>query len=682
MAECTHRITLCCLLTIYCALAGCVVPSTSENNWEHPGFFDSVFTRADAFGQDSLPEAFHYVDAMYASFPNPGPIDLARKYNYKLGYYWITQDAKQGRLYADSILLIMKGKTSHPDCAIYYGQALLHIGDIFRTEGKYNDAFAHYFEGRAYIIKAGDTCFFNEYSSRLATTYYKQKRFRDALPYYQEAFATQAACDSDPFYKFRYQQGNLDNMGLCYDYLGMADSAMFYYDSALKYIDRHSKTFVNNTMRAQFTGEARAVIYGNKGSLLLRQGDTASAEKLYMHSIAVNLNGNETRDAQITIVKLVTLLLAQKRHAEAKDWLKRLKTSLSTLPDQDNELQWYKLSANLLAATGNTGRALTALRDYVQLKDSSETAAKMLPGIDIQREFDHLTSEYEHSLLIKENEIKTIYLYIAVLLSLMALIIIYLIWQHWHRSKKHVKELRRLNEQMSQSLSALEQSQFNNSKMLKIVAHDLRNPVGAIISLTDMIWMNESKPPDETNELLGMMRESGEKALGLISELLHLNITTQTEMEPVEIDVVLEYCVDLLQLKAKEKDQHILLNTVPVTLMASREKIWRVFSNLITNALKFSRNGADVEINMRRVNGTLRISVKDEGIGIPPDMKDKIFSMSAGAGRKGTQGEESFGLGLAISKQIVESHSGKIWFESEEGKGSVFYVDLRVNPAG
>jgi len=74
----------------------------------------------------------------------------------------------------------------------------------------------------------------------------------------------------------------------------------------------------------------------------------------------------------------------------------------------------------------------------------------------------------------------------------------------------------------------------------------------------------------------------------------------------------------------------------------------------------------------------VRISVKDHGIGIPPEMKDKIFDMFTEAKRSGTAGEQSFGLGLAISKQIVEAHGGRIWFESRQGKGTTFFIDLPI----
>ncbi len=103
-----------------------------------------------------------------------------------------------------------------------------------------------------------------------------------------------------------------------------------------------------------------------------------------------------------------------------------------------------------------------------------------------------------------------------------------------------------------------------------------------------------------------------------------------------------------------------------------------MFSNLINNAIKFSPDGAHIEVELKRQNGNVRVAVKDQGIGIPPSMQGKIFSQTTEVKRKGTRGEASFGFGLSISKQIIEAHDGIIWFETEEGKGTTFYIEMKA----
>jgi signal transduction histidine kinase len=106
--------------------------------------------------------------------------------------------------------------------------------------------------------------------------------------------------------------------------------------------------------------------------------------------------------------------------------------------------------------------------------------------------------------------------------------------------------------------------------------------------------------------------------------------------------------------------------------------MWRVVSNLIANAIKFSPTGAIINVVMKVDAGHVLIAVEDYGIGVPEEMKDKIFDMYTEAKRPGTAGEQPFGLGLAISKQIVEAHNGRIWFVSRPGNGTTFFVQLPV----
>ena len=103
-----------------------------------------------------------------------------------------------------------------------------------------------------------------------------------------------------------------------------------------------------------------------------------------------------------------------------------------------------------------------------------------------------------------------------------------------------------------------------------------------------------------------------------------------------------------------------------------------MISNLVANAIKFSPTGAIINVKMEHDANRVLIEVSDHGIGIPAELHDKIFDMFTEAKRPGTAGEQAFGLGLAISKQIVEAHGGKIWFESDPMKGTTFFVDLPV----
>ncbi|MBC9913879.1 HAMP domain-containing histidine kinase [Chitinophaga varians] len=656
-----------------------------NDNVDHPAYFEPVFQKIDLLAPGRKSEAFRILDSVYAGFPKPGPMDLAWKYRYKLDYYWLSQnDRFHTRLYADSILRVLSGKTDRPGYAVEYGRALMYIGDICRDEGKLDNAVSLYYEGRTFIQRAGDSCDMGEYSLRLAMVYYRQRKYNLAIPYFREMFGELAACNAKPFYRFCYQQGQLDNIGLCFDHQDQKDSAMFYYDSAMRYIRQYKAPFMKLPNQVMYTLAAEAVILGNQGSLFLRTGDTAAAEKLLNESVRINLlQGTEFRDALMTMGKLVKLQLAQKRFPEAREGLLKMRTALDSLPVSAAELSWRELQSAYYEAIGRHEDALAFLQSYQRMKDSLASLDDPFQAVDINTQFNYLSGEMELDLLKKQNEIKNIYLSVMLLFTLMVVIIGVLIWQYSKRSKKQAAKLESLNrvitrqnEHLEKGLRALEHSQQDNTRMLKIVAHDLRNPVSNMISMADFLQHYGDVTAEQHNEALHLIQQSGHMALELISNLLYMNIRGDIRKEQVEVDVALRYCVDLVKAKASEKQQQIIVHLFHATIWASREKIWRVFSNLITNAVKFSPVGGVVEVSMQMADAVVRITVRDNGIGIPDMLKGSIFNLSQDVKRRGTMGEESFGFGLAISKQIVDAHGGRIWFESEEGKGTEFIVEL------
>lgn len=246
------------------------------------------------------------------------------------------------------------------------------------------------------------------------------------------------------------------------------------------------------------------------------------------------------------------------------------------------------------------------------------------------------------------------------------------------QQNKLLAEIGEQNARMLTTLHALEQSQADNTKMMQVVAHDLRNPIGAI-KMTASALLARPGRVEKERRLLEIIQRSATNSLDLVNDLLQMQGRPEDlKKEPVELSAMLYHCTDLLRHQAEAKKQRFSLQVVPVIILSSREKLWRVISNLVSNAIKFSPHDTAINIILETVPGYAIVAVEDQGIGIPADMKDSIFGMFPGSQRVGTSGEPSFGLGLAICYQIVEAHGGKIWFESQMGKGTTFFVQLPV----
>lgn len=248
------------------------------------------------------------------------------------------------------------------------------------------------------------------------------------------------------------------------------------------------------------------------------------------------------------------------------------------------------------------------------------------------------------------------------------------------------KELTEQNLILQKSITTTEASESAQKNLIRIVAHDLRGPMGAIIGLTGLL-LEKNTLPEEHKPLIALIKNSSADAIKFVNDLLEQEneLPEKVEKDVVDLQSLLRHCGNLLRYKADEKAQKIIVEVQPLTIKLNREKIARVFANLITNALKFSAHSSTVHIKMNILEDHVLITVADSGIGIPREIQIQIFreneqlAIATDCKRLGTNGEKSFGIGLMICKQIVEAHSGKIWFESEVNQGTTFFVQLPIH---
>ena len=216
---------------------------------------------------------------------------------------------------------------------------------------------------------------------------------------------------------------------------------------------------------------------------------------------------------------------------------------------------------------------------------------------------------------------------------------------------------------------------FKN-QVLGMVAHDLRNPLAAVESTAMIMELEEVN--DDMRENIDIIKASCVKARSIISDLLDAarnddqNVFETTD---VELNVFLRKIIDSWKIHNEARNSFVFKSSfIPLYAQVNKEKFHRVMDNLITNAIKFSKEKEKIEIHLDKEFGMAIIEVKDHGLGIPKEMVPHLFDRFSKAGRAGVRGEVSTGLGLSIVKQIVERHKGKIKVESEENKGSTFTI--------
>jgi len=244
----------------------------------------------------------------------------------------------------------------------------------------------------------------------------------------------------------------------------------------------------------------------------------------------------------------------------------------------------------------------------------------------------------------------------------------YIYFKNLVRLEKAYKELSLAKEQKEQILNS--------------VAHDLRSPISNIASISKLMLLNGQLEKEQT-ELLKLIEYSSDSSLNLISDLLQNSNTILIQsptLNRVDLNHLINQCLQTLQFRANEKKIYIKTEFLSHSLMVAidSDKIERVITNLVNNAIKFSPPDSVITIQLSRENTNALLMVRDEGIGIPKENQHLIFDMFTNAKRNGTAGEESFGLGLSICKQIIEEQQGHISVESEVGKGAAFSVWLPI----
>jgi two-component system sensor histidine kinase VicK len=224
----------------------------------------------------------------------------------------------------------------------------------------------------------------------------------------------------------------------------------------------------------------------------------------------------------------------------------------------------------------------------------------------------------------------------------------------------------------------IEKATVFKNQVLGMVAHDLRNPIGAVESLAMMMEIDNTN--EDMQENLDMIKESCSKARSIIDDLLdaarneNINVV---ETAKVELNTFLKSIVSGWQLQREFKSNIIFSSSGNnIFALINAEKFQRAIDNLISNALKFSKEGDKILINLDQSGERIAIKVKDHGLGIPKHMLPYLFESFSKAGRTGLRGEQSTGLGLSIVKQLVESHKGIITVDSIEGEGTTFAISL------
>ncbi len=220
---------------------------------------------------------------------------------------------------------------------------------------------------------------------------------------------------------------------------------------------------------------------------------------------------------------------------------------------------------------------------------------------------------------------------------------------------------------------------------IAVLGHEVRNLIATFVGFSELL-LSQDWPPDKQREYLETMRDEGVRVSQFLNELLDLQRIEAAGLElnrrPTDLAELLRFAADVAahdprhRVVLRQEQQHL-----PPAL-ADADRIQQVLANLLSNARKYSPQGGPIEISLRSAGCHIEVCVADSGVGIPPEAIERIFDKFFRVESLLHRDVRGVGLGLAISREIIEAHQGRIWAESAGlGRGTRVCFSLPIAPA-
>ena len=511
----------------------------------------------------------------------------------------------------------------------------------------------------------------------------------------------------------------LMNIGTLHDLMNNLPMALLYYEKALKYyIHKKDETGTADcklNMAIVLSKQKKyeqacedllsaagiyqktandsylAAAYINLGLTYKKMGNYTSAVEYLDKALVIWKQQDDEYHICYYYMNMGEIMLDMGKIAEAGKYLQQAEKLVMTLGSKDLQAITYEYLSDYHAAKKNYAAAYSYLNKSKQLNDSILNAETTEKVSQIQYQYEIAKRESDNIQLVKQNldkelelSKKNLVVYIlTAIIVLIALLVILLVNQNRlkHRANEEFEVKNKLIEAQKDELINLNASK---DKFLSILAHDIRNPLSSVFSISEILISDYDKLSEKQKlEFTQDIHTLSGNLFDIINTLLTWS-TSQSGMityrpKPFLIADLCRQSLRNLQTVAKQKDILLVFKTdEKLTVMADENMILSVLHNLINNAIKYSYTGSSIRVETKQVDGNVQISVIDTGTGLSAESQEKLFQYDRNTLSKCTAGESGTGLGLILCKDFVEKNGGSITVESQPGKGSTFMFTLPV----
>lgn len=626
----------------------------------HKGNETATRLKADAYITRGEPEVAIELLAELIE-ENPESDDLSHYYNSLAQAHSLKGDHKKAIQMFEEAQKYLERLPSNISERLSIG-LLLNSAVVHRSVGQMNTALSNYLEAVEFANSRKDTAMLMVLYNNLGTVYNDMEDPERAI-YYLQTSLEMAEIENS---KSDILRARLN--------LGNALSNNEQYEEALENYELAEGLFLE--LRPQVPP---AILLHNQGSTLAKMGRYEEGEELMLESLELTEQMGILEGSYYNYLVLGSMYLDTGRLKKSVRFLSNASSAAERIRNAEYKLNAIEKLNQAYSRLGEFEEAYRVLNEYNVLSDS-------LSDLDKERKLEDLKSQLE---LNRQSEINRLLedkqvqqerrIQFQVILIFSGGVIIALIIVLLFMMKKTSKEREEMLTTLKEQKAELEEVNSSKDKLFAIISHDLRSP---LTSMQGILYMmkNNLISRDEVELMVNEMEGSIQKNLNVMEDLLvwakEQLSGVEMNLKPIDLKKVTDDVVVGQEFVADKKGVKII-QKVPqnMTVLADLNALKMVIRNVVYNAIKFTDKGDIIEISTSESENTTQLLIKDSGIGIPEEAKDKIFD-SKNWTREGTQNEKGTGFGLSISKDFVERMNGRIWFESEEGVGTSFFIEL------
>jgi signal transduction histidine kinase len=629
-------------------------------NFEYGMIFSNV-RQAQIFNTEQKYDSARYIiQKALQDYPEAHPKIEADLYN-TLGTALSRQGEMEQSLQSYKSAQTALAKLDSARYADYNVGLNLNIGQVLSSMGNLTEATEAYIRVLEYAQTNQDSTLLAVASLNIGTVYTDQNDPNKATYYLQKAIEVSQAIG---YQNYVYLASiNLANVNVLEEK----------YQSAR---DLYARAY---ELHQKFAPDRPAAhITYNLGWLNAEMGNYGTAETYYLQSIDEAKTYNISEYLYESYTGLGNLYKTQKRFEES---ISPLMKGYRVVQEMETPVLIAEAEFYLYESYKEAGRFEQALHyrelheaseDSISVKEQEQKLAQLESQLELNRQnqINRLLEEKQ-----QEQEARIQFQQILIIAGAIILILIIALL---YISNKSTKEKEKLLEELKDRKDELEEMNKAKDQVFAMVSHDLRSPLTSVQGVLDLIRDDMLKGED-LKRLIDGIEVSVRENVNVIEDLLAWakDQLSGFDLEPqsMKLKPLLDDVLTTQTFLALQKKIELKKSINGQTIFADPNAMRVIIRNLISNAIKYTHEEGKIELTVEENNQHVLISIKDNGIGIPESVKDKIFDSNSWT-RAGTGKEKGSGFGLSMTKEFVERMNGRIWFESTEGNGTSFFVEL------